>query len=264
MIPTELIQRDRTLLTQVQEQSVAAVTSMLPDLETLTQRGAGAVFRQVATGVSDQFGNVASVASTASYNDMRAAVKPLERELTLTLNYAVDLEVIDSVVGWAMSQFQDGNLAMAANSLATGVGLSVANAYRDNVVNLTEADPVAEGYQRVARPGACAFCAFAAAYSDPHWRGGVFQHTGKYHDHCHCTAVAIFKDVPVFKSKSMRQFEEDAHNAVGIVNAKDREAWAYFKEKNPGVSRREFLRAYPNYSMNTENILKAMRSLGYN
>lgn len=265
MIPSKLVRRDQILLNEIQTQSVSAVSSMLPDLETLSQNGAGAVFREVATGTLDRFGNVATVASTASYGDMRASVLPLERELNTVATFTLNLETVEPVVGYAMSKFVAGDYAMAGTQLAASVGLAVANTYRDNTLKLVESDPVAYGVQRVARPGACAFCAYSAAHSNPEWRGGSFQHLHKYHEHCSCSVVPLYKNVTPFMSRAMREQSDEARGALGILRTRQDTMWKSFKEQNPDARKRDFFKNYPQASVTMKNALRVMRNeMGYN
>jgi hypothetical protein len=257
VIPEKLIRRDKALLTQVQQQSNDAVSKVLPDLKSLTQQGAGAVFRKVTIGTLATFGNVAHVASKASYSGMRAAAVPLAEDLNVTNLFKVTDEAIEPVVGFAMSKFVSGNIAEAGTALASSVGLAVANAYRSNEVSLANDDPVASGYQRVAAPGACAFCAFAAATANitTGW-------DGDYHDHCSCTTVPVFKNVSMFRPAYYDQYQMDAQDAEAQITADHDATYAAFRQANPGARRKDYFKAYPQNSVTTKNILARMRATG--
>ena len=61
---------------------------------------------------------------------------------------------------------------------------------RDTVTQATHIDPVATGWERVIKPGACGFCAMLAG------RGAVYKESTvdfRAHDHCECIARAVFR-----------------------------------------------------------------------
>jgi hypothetical protein len=90
---------------------------------------------------------------------------------------------------------------------------------RDTVVRASTKDPAAEGWERVIEAGACAFCAMLAG------RGAVYKESTvdfRAHDHCHCTARAVFKG-----QASINQDLSDAWGQVtkGRRGAAARAAW---------------------------------------
>lgn len=75
-----------------------------------------------------------------------------------------------------------------------GLQRRLADVARETIMNASIRDTEAEGWQRVARPGACSFCVMVAS------RGVVYRESSARfasHDHCFCTAVPAGGGFPV-------------------------------------------------------------------
>jgi hypothetical protein len=83
----------------------------------------------------------------------------------------------------------DTSSGMARDALRGAGARIVMNGGRDTVTKATASDHLARGWERVIEPGACGFCAMLAG------RGAVYKESTvdfRAHDHCHCTARAVF------------------------------------------------------------------------
>jgi hypothetical protein len=111
---------------------------------------------------------------------------------------------IESVVGYSMSKYTNGDFANAAEALESGVSRMVENIYRDTIATNSEFDNFAQGYQRVASPLACAFCMTVALNEYT-----TFEESGGYHDHCSCSTVPIYGGMKAYRPDYYEAFEND-------------------------------------------------------
>ena len=80
----------------------------------------------------------------------------------------------------------------ARNRISGGLQRRIANVARDTVTFSAVEDPGADGWQRVARSGGCAFCRMLAG------RGAVYTKSSSdfaSHDDCHCVAMVAWKGI---------------------------------------------------------------------
>lgn len=109
-------------------------------------------------------------------------------------------------------------------------------------------------YKRIAGPNACAFCLFAAAVADV-----SSKEQDKYHDHCNCQSVPEFEPIrpPSYYDEVNDQYGV-ARNKLVADQARAKAEWlASGKEYN----KRAFFAAYPETAINTNNLVREIRSL---
>jgi hypothetical protein len=111
---------------------------------------------------------------------------------------------LESVVGYSMSKYVNGNFANANEALSSGVSRMVENIYRDTIATNSEFDNFAQGYQRIASPLACAFCMTVALNEYT-----TFEESGGYHDHCSCSVTPIYGGMKPYRPDYYEGFEED-------------------------------------------------------
>lgn len=139
-----------------------------------------------------------------------------------------------AMAGWAVDPLRSepGTLEQVAERVSGAVARAVFNAARETIVGNASSDPRALGFQRLARPGACAFCGMlasrGAAYKTASsagvvvGRGGSHKTRGsralgeKYHDNCHCIATPIFpgSEVAEVAQADQAKFEQMYARAV--------------------------------------------------
>ena len=221
-----LVESGKAVQNRIAEAAAAATLSALPDLDVLSADEAGGAMRAVATGVLTQFENLAQVAGSEQYSLYAAAafdprVNPLQRSrLRTTADIARDewrkqLEIslrqaelarpkrVDAAVGRGMNLFSQGQTLEAGDGLAGTLARNVSNAFRDTVKSASLGDSRVKGYQRVASPGACAFCMTVALNTYT-----TFQDDGGYHDFCGCSAVPVFQGAQPVRPDYYDDFEE--------------------------------------------------------
>lgn len=115
---------------------------------------------------------------------------------------------IDGVVGWSMSKLVAEDYPMAQQALADGVERMILDAFRDTIAENSLSDSFVVGYQRIASPDACAFCALVCLneYTSSEEDGG-------YHDNCSCTTVPIYRGVGTYRPDYFDGFEQEYNQA---------------------------------------------------
>jgi hypothetical protein len=261
VIDPNLIWRDKTLLARVKRASESAVRKVLPDLSTTSRWDAGGVIRNVTVGTLNQFGALATVTATQSYTDMRESAAPTATALRTSTAYKPADDVIESVVGYSMATFVNTPETLT-ETLSVAIGRAVANDYRVTGVNLSDADPIANGFQRVASANACEFCSLLTLSTYTSW-----EDDAGFHDHCECTTVPVFKGQDPFRPAYYDDMEQEVLTAESEIRAYRasvepgwREAWQAAGGRMGKNLNRDFLTAYPEAAINNKNILARMRA----
>lgn len=176
------------------------------------------------------YGVAVATISADWYDDLRETDGVRGRFTAIPSEVDVDTAGLEELVHWGVDPlFRSEPDPQAAQSLVEG-GLQrrLTNIDRDTIIGSIDADPVALGYARHARPDACAFCAMLATRGDAEGylyateesatrvvgrgtdlaanqqrrmgrqaegvKGRGTQALGsKYHDDCNCVAVPVFE-----------------------------------------------------------------------
>lgn len=165
--------------------------------------------------------------SATWYEDLRAAVAARGTFYAQTSTRWVEASQANAVARWAVAPLADADdAASTLNRLAGAAQRMIFDEARGVVEGNVVRDPVRVGYQRMARPGCCAFCGMLASrgaeYRSSETAGGVvgrgstrtgFNAAGKrlaggigggirtrgrmnlgdrYHDDCQCVVTPVF------------------------------------------------------------------------
>lgn len=139
------------------------------------------------------------------YDDWREAANAAGAFAAVTLaDPAVDL--LEANVRWALGSIykadQDWDAALV--NLSGSLNRHVADGHRNTIETSARTDPARVLYARHASANACGFCKMLATRSAVYTSESAALNSGtgrvrgkrgakeKYHDHCHCTAVAVF------------------------------------------------------------------------
>lgn len=239
----DLILRDKSLMTRSMVLAEDAVSSIVPDLSELSSQEAGGAVRTIATGTVQQFGQVATVTATGSYQALRdigmndALANLIASRGRADAYLAQPIPVasvtrVDSVVGQTMKKFSQGKFVEAQSFLGQAIARVVGNIYRETQVTNSERDPMAVGYQRVASAGACSFCLTVALNQYT-----TFEQSGGYHTHCSCSSVPIFKGQQAYRPEYYDEFEK-LYNQ-GRVDANSSKAGDIFRAIRRNMNRVE-------------------------
>ena len=161
---------------------------------------------------------------------------------------------IQRSLGFAIAHLfaENANPAERAWDIAAGkVQLLVAGHDRATVEWNAERDPLAGAWRRVARADACAFCSYLATVVDS---GKEDAASKKYHDHCHCQPVPMWKDesLPEGEDRERRQRDIDAARQALLA-----------ERQRVGYDRMPRSRRPRELALTTKNILARMREQGY-
>lgn len=258
-IPAELVEQDRAAFNQLVNLVETTVANNVPDLSQLEQAEAGYTLRRLAAGTMLSFGNLATETSRLSYDAMAVGAQVASGYSATALPEIQQFieNQVDPVVGWSMSTYQQGRFVEAATFLASSVGKVVGNVYRETMMSNVKRDPRARIYQRVAGPGSCAFCAFAAARADV-----TTYSDAKFHANCRCTTIPVWSGMREYRPSYYDKYEEDSYAAEGAIRQEQAAARAKFNAENPDAKRRQFQAAYPELQVTPKNILARMRETG--
>lgn len=227
-LPAEVVDRDKQLLANVQTLTEASVLRVVPDLERMNRQEAGGVVRSIARGSIARFGTAASQSARISYGDMREAASAVGRYVAIGLTLESP-EVSESLIGGVMANIAEGKTQEARSLLSNGLGKIVADIYRQTIVENIQRDSFATGFQRIASPGACAFCALATQN-----RYTSFPASGGYHNNCQCSTVPIFRGQDAYKPGWFDTFEEEYFQARATAGRSDAGSILAAWRKNTG------------------------------
>lgn len=205
-----------------------------------------AQLREAVPAVIGSYGPVASVAAADWYE----IVRPVGGFAAVT---AVPPSLADdttSTLGWALAPLFTETESDALTRLVGGLIRLIANFDRETIDFNASRDPLAGRTKRVARPDACAFCAYLAVYSE-----SSHEDTKKYHDHCRCYPV------PFTDTTGFPELDYEQRWAEAAERARD-EILADYQEKRllaPDLRMRAFYRQFPETAVNTSNIVARMR-----
>ena len=257
-IPLEAVARDKAIQQSISTLAGEAATRALPDLSTLPQQQAGGVIRAVTEGVVTTFGNTATLAAASSYDTMslaaidalildngakgipnsldilnaRAALMKQSGYVGKPIKTAVRVKAtVEPIVGRSMQKFSQGQFVEAGGVLSDSIMRAISNIYRETIVTNAAADPRAQGYQRVAGPGACSFCLTVALNQYTSFDSG-----GGYHDNCGCSTVPIFSGMNPVRPSYYDTFEEQYKQ--GTIDAQSSDATEIFAAIRQATGRR--------------------------
>lgn len=216
-VPSALVFQTKTLQLQVSAATRRAVSRLVPDLSKLSQNEAGGALRTIAIGSISQFGNVATQSARISYDGLREASVPAASQFSARALEIRTPALTDVAVGTAMALVQSERFGQAASTFVDVIDKSVSDVFRETLAQASFDDRDAVGYQRIASPNACAFCALVATneYTS-------FAEDGGYHNSCGCTTIPIFRGLGAFRPSYYEDFEREyVEAAQGATATRD-------------------------------------------
>lgn len=208
--------------------------------------------REVLPSIVDVYAEVASVIAADFFLLAREQVEVTPFTVEPSPTYDVD-ELTNKAIGFiAGVQTNGAEFPVTSVYLAGAVQKIVAGKARSTI----EHNSVRAGvrYKRIAGPNACAFCLFAAAVADV-----ATKEQDKFHDHCNCQSYPEFESVPD------PDYYDDVRDQYGTARNKliaDQEAAkAEYIAGGKDYKKRAFFAAYPETAINTNNLVREIRSL---
>lgn len=198
---------DMTQLRQAQAGIRKLVETELADMISARARRGPVAIRnelmQVLPSLVDYYGEAAATVAGDWYEMVRDVENiPTKQRFRSELVIPDRLKEIEGTVERAASALFTDDPEAFLRSVRGPIGRYVIDASRATVIENTQNDPQASGWQRITRPGSCDFCRFLAG------RGGVYKATTARfasHNDCNCAAAPSWD--PAAEEVDARRYE---------------------------------------------------------
>ena len=261
----------------LQETTTLAIATTVEVTNLLRDRTIPKIAQQLRLtmpAITTQFGEIAATVSANDYNVDRSRAS-LDTEYVATPKPKSVEASTQAAIGFGIAQLtKETPYDIFQSTLAGSVQRLVLQGDRDTVEFNIVTDPDGTSYERVPRPGACAFCMTMAAVAtdDSNIRKEYFD---AYHNFCRCTIRPIFTG----GSKTELPEYKQAREAYSLANqelAKQREPIeqafrkqfeADYRRNNNGARPRSstvskaFFKEHPDLTFTTPNILRNVRKI---
>ena len=259
MIPISAVQGYDATLTSLSTAALSDLQALLAELEGQSPDRTRSVLFEAFPELFNPYAAASSAVSATFYEEVRAMSELRGSFEAQTLD-EVEAPRWNSLVGagTAPSMFEQTGNMLLYSFLSGGVTQILTEMAADTIVGNAAIDPAPMGYQRVPKPGCCAFCGMLASrgasettnYSSKEAalrvvgrgvpvektrgkRGGQGKGIGprgsrkigeKFHDHCKCRAVPVSRGNYVqMQSDAEKYFDSyaEARNKVSDVRKGD-------------------------------------------
>ena len=280
MIPYSVVNGYSLTLDQLSTAALGDLRSLLNGLEDQSPERVRRILFEAFPEVFNPFAAAASAVSASFYEEVREMAEVGGSFAAETLD-SVEAKRWSGLVGFGSTPavFEQGGNALVYSLLSGGLTQILTEMAADTIIGNAALDPAPMSYQRVPKPGCCAFCGMLASrgasettgYSSKESalrvvgrgvpvektrgrRGGQGKGIGargsqklgeKFHDHCRCRAV------PVSKGNSV-QMQADAEKYFA--------AYADARDKVSGVRQADGYKGYGDQAKSQKMILAEMRS----
>jgi hypothetical protein len=221
------------------------------------------ILRDTMPVVTDTYGAVVGELSTSYYDEARADANLSTTYKAVVADTDIPTKTQESI-GYTISKIAKGSeFEVATATLSGSVQRIVNDVNRATISYNIVTDPDGTLYQRVASPDSCSFCLAIAAKAEL-----LTEEWGKkYHDDCRCRSVPVFTGEKPIRQPYYEKFEQDYDRAKIEIESKRFDVYpeweAEWKASGGRMGKnltRDFLKAYPELSLTTENILSGVRS----
>lgn len=216
--------------------------------------------------IAERYGTVAAQSAALHYDELRdiayegRTVAPYVAAAP-ALAYA---DKVDTLLDYGIASNFTNNRQRMATVLFNGI-TNVVSQYNRDTINVNSERDNEVGLitvQRVAEPGACAFCSMLAVnditYTGIQAEADIITYEDNYHDNCNCSVEVVFEGQepirPTYYDGMEKTYKEASDNLIAEGEAAA-EAAGTFR------GNRAFLRENPQYSFTTENITRYMRDI---
>jgi hypothetical protein len=243
--------------------AVADTVGLMKIVEGKPLEEAAAILRDTMPIVTDTYGAVVGELATSYYDESRAAANLSTTYKAVVADTNIEALTQDSV-GYTISKIAKGTeFEVATATLSGSVQRIVNDVNRQTISYNIVTDPDGTMYQRVASANSCAFCLTIAAKAEL-----MTSDWGKkYHDDCRCRSVPVFTGEKPIRMPYYDKFEQEYDQAKISIESQRFDIYpdweAQWKASGGRMGKnlnRDFLKAYPELSLTTENILSGVRS----
>lgn len=212
--------------------------------------------------IADEYAAVAEQLALDYYEAARAEAA-VASDYTPTRVAVNTAETVQGGIGYAIANVTNGSSWEAVMGTLTGtMQRAVRSAERVTISWNISTDPDGTLYERVPSATACAFCITMAAVA----KFRTEDYFQKYHDNCHCTSRPVFTgqsatELPVYAEA--RDAFNASYKSLKATRDEVYPVWeAEWKASGGRMGKnlkRDFLKAYPELSLTTPNILSGVR-----
>lgn len=215
-----LARENRQNLERVTTLTIAEARQLVANGDGLSQQELGGFLRTIVPGIVQRYGNVNAVLAVNYYDVVRDLFSKSAKSYKAYIPSLDPYAEVDSIVGYGMAHFQAQGFAGLPDIMANALTRPVTNWNRDTMRANAVSDPARTVIQRVARSGACAFCAMAALNSTKVIEGRTTvmsprTYAKHFHDHCHCTEEVIFEGEDLITPHYYQTFQMEYDEARG-------------------------------------------------
>lgn len=205
MNASTVVREHRFVLGKLRGLADRDLVGLLAALDGLSVAATRNALIEVVPGLLAPYEAAASELAAVTYEDLRAASSARGTFYAETAPMAFTGTRAEATARWAVGAIVDEGLdATLFSRLAGSSARAIFDASRSTMQMNTLRDKVKVGYQRMARPGCCAFCGMLASrgavYGTQSSGGGRvrYERDGKSwtgtetHDDCHCVVMPVF------------------------------------------------------------------------
>lgn len=244
----EAARRNQATIGQVETLLVAETTRLLARTAGFGQQEMGGYLRKITPGLIDRYGKVNAAAAVRYYDEQRRiwwttrnpafTAEARKNQQRMAERYAAarlrgeiyvaklpefnPVEASKPVIGYGMARFQAEGAEAMRSAVTNALTRAVGSYNRDVMLYNSGLDDAVVRVQRVAEPGACAFCALMAFSSERSASGkGLEVRTGSYavnfHENCKCSIETLYIGDPVIRPPYYDKFESDYLSATASI-----------------------------------------------
>lgn len=191
----------------------------------LGQQEFGGFIRQAVPGIVARYGQVNAVTAADYYDTTRALFANASKPYKATIPTLDAVLKSETLINYGMAAFMQQGPDVVPNLLAEAMTLQVASYNRETIDFNAGQDSVTKTIQRVAEPGACAFCAMLSFSTTNSAEGKLigtrtFDYAPDFHSNCHCTVEVIYEGEAPIVPDYYADFAQEYADAQG-GSAKD-------------------------------------------
>lgn len=248
----EASQRNQATMRQVETLLEREALTLLGVARGFERQDLGGYLRTLVPTLIDKYGSVNAAAAMRYYDEQRTAwlnsnTAILSRDArrgradrfasarTQSALYVARMpefraaELADPIIGYSMARFAEEGFQVMADQATSAMTRAVASYNRDTILYNAALDEAVYKVQRVAEPGACAFCAMMAFSSEKSASGQKLDvrtadYAINFHDRCRCSIETLYIGDKPIRPDYYDNFENSylaATSEVGASNAKD-------------------------------------------
>lgn len=210
--------------------------------------------REAVPAVAEAYGQTAGQNAAVWYGDVRPAGLQAFRPQVFV---PASLAEVQGLTTWAATPLFSNDPAAAWSRVAGLLQKSITDFDRTTVQENVTRDPAGKGWRRQASADACAFCAYMAV-AVGNLKGGVDEHDASvaYHDDCNCVPVQILEGDTLPEQPNESEWLGTFQAARNGIEEERRSlpGWT-------AMRRKDRMKIYPEYQLNTKNILARARRL---